>query len=226
MTPLVLAALAWLLLHVVVAGPMRPGLVGRIGLKAYRGLFSLLSAVALAALIWTYRTAPYVEVWETTSTLALVPIVIMPVAFWLLVGSLRPSNPTMAGPDMKPATEMPVSGLTKITRHPMLWAFSLWAASHMVANGDVATWLMGGTILATSLNGMPSIDRKRAAQFPEQWQQFKEKTSIIPLLAVAQGRVRLKLSDLGIWNIIIGAWLYVIFIYFHAKLFGVPVYHP
>lgn len=226
MTLLVLAALVWVLLHVVVAGPLRSGLIRRLGENAYRGLFSLLSALALAALIWTYRTAPYVEVWETTSTLALVPILVMPVAFWLLVGSLRPSNPTMAGPPPKPGAELPVAGLTKITRHPMLWSFSLWAASHMIANGDVATWLMGGAILITALNGMPSIDRKRAGQFGEQWQRFKDKTSIVPFVAVIEGRARLRFADIGVWNIIISAWIYALFMYFHTNLFGVPVYHP
>lgn len=229
MIPLALAALAWVLLHVAVAGPLRPGLVRRLGMPAYRGLFSLLSALSLAALIWTYGKAPYVEIWETNSSLALVPIFVMPVAFWLLIGSLRPSNPTMAGPDMKPAggtAELPVTGLTKITRHPMLWSFSLWAASHMIANGDVATWLMAGAILITALNGMPSIDRKRAAQFGEQWQRFKEKTSIIPLAAVAQGRVRLRATDLGIFNIVAAALVYAAFMYFHAILFGVSIYHP
>lgn len=229
MTALALSALAWVLLHVVVAGPLRPGLVRRLGVAAYRGVFSLLSALSLAALIWTYGKAPYIEIWGTTSVLALVPILVMPVAFWLLIGSLHPSNPTMAGPDMKPANgtaELPVTGLTKITRHPMLWSFSLWAASHMIANGDVATWLMGGAILITALNGMPSIDRKRAAQFGEQWQRFKDKTSIIPLMAVAQGRVRLRAADIGILNIVVSALVYGVFMYFHAILFGVPVYHP
>lgn len=175
MVSLALAALAWVLLHVMVAGPLRPGLVGWLGLPAYRGLFSVLSAVALAALIWTYRQAPYVEFWPASSSLALVPLLVMPIAVLLLVGSLRASNPTMAGPDMILKGELPVQGFTKITRHPMLWAFTLWAASHMAANGDAAHWLLAGAILVTALNGMFSIDRKRAAQFGEQWQRFREK---------------------------------------------------
>jgi uncharacterized membrane protein len=224
--PLVLAALAWVLLHVVVAGPLRAGLVRWLGLPAYRGLFSVLSALSLAALIWTYRQAPYVELWPAGSTLALVPLLVMPLATLLLVGSLRASNPTMAGPDMILKGELPVRGFTKITRHPMLWAFSLWAGSHMVANGDVAHWLLAGAILLTALNGMFSIDRKRAAQFGEQWQRFREKTSIWPLQAVLQGKMRLKWSDIGIINIIISAVLYGVFIYGHEKLLGAPVFHP
>lgn len=226
MVPLALAALAWVLLHVVVAGPLRPRLVGRLGLPTYRGLFSVLSAVALAALIWTYREAPYVEFWPTSSTLALVPLLVMPVAVLLLVGSLRTSNPTMAGPDMVLKGELPVRGFTKITRHPMLWAFSLWAGSHMVANGDVAHWLLAGAILVTALNGMFSIDRKRAVQFGEPWQRFSEKTSIWPLQAVLAGKTRLRWSDIGISNILISAVIYAGLLYGHEKLLGVPVFHP
>lgn len=224
--PLGLAALAWVLLHVVVAGPLRPGLVRRLGLPAYRGLFSVLSALALTALIWAYGGAPYIEVWPASSAFALVPLLVMPVATLLLVGSLRASNPTMAGPDMILKGELPVRGMTKITRHPMLWAFSLWAGSHMVANGDAAHWLLAGAILVTALNGMFSIDRKRAAQFGEQWQRFREKTSIWPLQAVLQGKVRLRWSDVGILNILISAVLYGVFIYGHEKFLGMPVFHP
>lgn len=226
LAPLAIAALAWVLLHVLVAGRLRPLLVARLGLPSYRGLFSMLSVVLLGLLIWTYSKAPYVEIWPTTSALALVPLMLMPVAFLLLIGSLRSSNPTMAGPDMVLKGELPVRGFTRITRHPMLWAFALWAGAHMIANGDVAHWLFAGAILFTALNGMQSIDRKREAQFGEQWQRFKKKTSIIPLAAVMQGRVRLRWQDLGILNIIISAVLYGVFLWGHEKLFGVPAFHP
>lgn len=224
MTSLLLAALAWILLHVIVAGPLRPGLVRRLGLNAYRGLFSLLSAISLAALIWTYRDAPHLQLWPTTSALAAVPVVVMPVALLFLVGSLRTTNPTLAGPDMVLKGELPVTGFVKITRHPMLWAFSLWAVSHMIANGDVATWLLAGAILVTALNGMVSIDRKRAAVFGEAWQRFTEKTSIFPFAAAAAGKVRLTFADIGWLNILGAAALYAIFLWLHATLFGVPAY--
>lgn len=229
MTDLALAALAWVLLHVVVAGPLRPALVGRLGLPAYRGLFSVLSIAALTALIWTYRDAPYVELWATTSAVSAVPIVVMPVALLLLVGSLRPNNPTSAGPDMlkrSQGKELPVRGFTKITRHPMLWAFSLWAGSHMIANGDLATLLLAGAVLVTAVNGMFSIDRKRAATFGESWQRFIGKTSILPFAAVQTGRVKLHFSDIGWINILGASALYAVFLWAHAILFGVPAYHP
>lgn len=226
MTGMLIAALAWVLLHVVVAGPLRAGLVRRLGLPAYRGLFSLLSAASLAGLIWTYHSAPYIEIWPSTGWVVVVPVVVMPVALLLLVGGLRPTNPTLAGPDMILHGELPVTGFIKITRHPMLWAFALWAASHMIANGDVATLLLAGAVLVTAVNGMASIDRKRAGQFGEQWQVFKSKTSILPFAATAAGRNRLRFSDIGWLNILGAAVLYVIILWAHASLFGVPAYHP
>lgn len=225
MTPLVFAALVWILLHVVVAGPLRPALVRRLGVNAYRGLFSLFSAIALAALVWTYGAAPYVEFWPSSPALAAVPLVVMPVALLFLIGSLRPSNPTLAGPDMILKGELPVTGITRVTRHPMLWAFSLWAGSHMIANGDVATWLLAGAVLITALNGMVSIDRKRAAAFGKAWQRFAARTSIIPFAAASAGRTPLRFRDIGWGNILLAAALYAVLLWSHGKLFGVPA-HP
>ncbi|HRI09040.1 MAG TPA: NnrU family protein, partial [Nannocystaceae bacterium] len=54
---LLLAAAAFVLLHVGVAGsPLRAVLVRRLG-KGYLGLFSLLSALSLAAMIGAYHAA-------------------------------------------------------------------------------------------------------------------------------------------------------------------------
>lgn len=222
MTELTLAAAAWVLLHLVIAGPARSGLVGRFGESAYRGLFSVLSAVALGWLIWSYGRAPHVELWGSIPALMAIPVIVMPVALVLLVGALRPTNPTLAGPDIFLKGPLPVVSLTKITRHPMLWAFSLWAASHLLANGDAATALLTGAILITALNGMRSIDRKRAIKFSKEWEGFVNKTSIIPFVAIAQGRQKASLADIGWVNIIVAAIGYGVLLWAHPALFGVP----
>ncbi len=222
MTSMILAAIAWVALHLIVAGPLRAGLMARLGEVAYRGLFSGLSVASLGWLIWAYGRAPYVEFWPSSPALAVVPLVVMPVALLFLVASLRPTNPTLAGPDMLLKGALPVAGFTKVTRHPMLWAFALWAGSHMIANGDAATLLLAGAVLVTALNGMRSIDRKRAAKFGQHWQLFISKTSIIPFAAAAEGRQRLTFRDIGGWNILITAMLYAIILMLHGRLFGMP----
>jgi uncharacterized membrane protein len=157
--------------------------------------------------------------------LNLVPIVVIPVAALFLLGSLRKTNPTMAGPDMVLKGELPVIGFIKITRHPMLWAFSLWAASHMIASNDLRIWLLAGAILITAVNGMRSIDRKRQGDFREQWQRFVDKTSVIPFAAAAQGRVKLRFADIGWGNVIGAAILYAVMVWAHNNIFGIPIYY-
>ena len=63
MVSMILAALYWIALHLGVAGPLRPALAGRLGETGFRGLFSLLSAVGLAWLIFAFRAAPLVPLW-------------------------------------------------------------------------------------------------------------------------------------------------------------------
>jgi hypothetical protein len=46
----------------------------------------------------------------------------------------------------------------------MLWSFSIWAALHILAKGNLAGLIFFGAFLVTSLVGMPSIDSKLAAR--------------------------------------------------------------
>src|SRR5688572_27013657 len=156
-----LACAAWFLLHVLVAGVWRPALAARLGENGFRALFSLLSAISLGVMIWTYQLAPKVWLWLPSSQMNAVAVMIMLPVFLLLAAGLRPSNPTLAGTDLLLRDRLPITGITRVTRHPGLWAFLLWAVAHMIANGDLATQLLCAAIGLTALNGMWSIDRKK-----------------------------------------------------------------
>src|SRR3546814_6031593 len=79
----------------------------------------------------------------------------------------------------------------------MLWAFILWAVVHLAALGTLSALLLTGAILVTALVGMPSLDAKYAARYPERWPRFAAATSIVPFVAIAQGRNRLVLREIG-----------------------------
>lgn len=222
MTLHVLACAAWFLLHLLVAGVFRPALVARLGEVGFRGLFSALSALSLGALIWAYIEAPVIWLWPPSPLLNLVAAVLMLPAFVLLVASLRTSNPTMAGADMLLGDMLPDIGITRITRHPMLWAFALWAVAHMIANGDVATLLLAGAVLLTALNGMASIDRKKRRKLGEAYAAFARKTSIIPFAAILQGRNELRWKEIGWLPFVGGLLLYAAAYWLHGA-FGAPI---
>ena len=87
--------------------------------------------------------------------------------------------------------------MTRVTRHPMLWSFAIWAAVHVIGNGDIASIVFFGAFLVTALAGMPSIDAKLARRDPATWQALSAATSIVPFAAIAAGRNRFVAREFG-----------------------------
>ncbi len=221
MLSMVLAALFWVALHLVIAGPLRAPLVARLGERGFPGLFSLLSAAGLAWLILAYRGADFLPLWGPLLGARAIAIVLMLIAFELLVFSIAPSNPTLAGAELMLKGELAATGIFRITRHPGLWAFALWAVAHLYANGDLASLLLFGAILLTALNGMASIDRKRQRTMGARWQAFAARTSRLPFAAIIAGRNELRLAELSPWRAALALVLFLAALFLHGPVLGV-----
>ena len=217
-----LACATWLLLHLLVAGVWRPALATRLGEHGFRALFSLLSAISLGLMIWTYTLAPKLWLWLPSAELNAIAVMIMALAFFLMVAALRPANPTLAGADMFLKDRLPVSGITRVTRHPGLWAFVLWAVAHAIANGDLATQLLCAAIGLTALNGMWSIDRKKRRRFGAAYAEFEARTSIVPFAAIVQGRNEFRAGEIGWIPFVVAVLAFAATWWLHGKL-GVPI---
>jgi len=220
MTILAIAAAAWILLHLLVAGALRPAIAGRIGENAFRGLFSVLSAISLGFLIWAYRGTPFVPLWDLGIGAVHMAKLLVFIACFLLVGSLTPRNPNLAGAELVLKDTLPAEGLIRVTRHPMLWAFTFWAIAHLLANGNLAALLLFGAILVVALNGMYSIDRKQHRRHGAAWDAFAAQTSLVPFLAIAQGRNRFVFREYGLARVIIACALFLILMYGHGYVIG------
>ncbi|MFC3231232.1 NnrU family protein [Marinibaculum pumilum] len=222
MTWLIVATIYWLGIHFLVAGPLRPAIAGRIGETGFAGLFSVLSAIGLAGLIFAWAAASYLELWPPGTLLGYAPLVLMPFALLFFVPSVTQKNPTSAGPPAAGSAPLPVFGITRITRHPMLWAFGLWALGHLLANGDLASLLFFGSFLVVSVNGMFSIDRKRRRSMGARYEAFVAQTSILPFAAAAGGRQTVSWREIGWWRPLAAVILYLAIIHVHGELFGMP----
>lgn len=223
---LLIAALFWLFLHIGVAGTsLRGVLVARLGDNGFRGMFSALSAVGIGLLVWTYGRASNPEtfygLWVVESWMRWVPFLVMPVALFFFIGSVTVKNPTAVGGEKTLAAADAVRGILRITRHPMLWAFVLWAAAHLIANGDLASVILFPTIALTALAGMPSIDAKRRATDPAGWQRFAAQTSIIPFAAIGAGRNRLDFGEIGWWRPLLALIVWGGLMHLHTMVIGV-----
>jgi len=141
MALLIVAALLWVGVHVGIAGTrLRDAVVARIDEGPFRGLFSLVSILALAFLIWCWGRSATTPLWYVPIWLRWVLVAVMLLAFVLFVASVSDRNPTMIGGD----PTQPPRGIQRVTRHPMLWSFALWAAVHIIGNGDSAAIVFFG----------------------------------------------------------------------------------
>ena len=92
----------------------------------------------------------------------------------------------------------------------------------MIANGDLASFIMMGGILVLSLAGMRQIDRKRELQLGAGWGPIRLTTSIIPFQAIAEGRTTMDWAGIGWWRVVLGLALYLAFLILHPYIFGLP----
>lgn len=222
MLQLILALSFFTGIHLLISGtPVRDQLVARHGEAAFRAGFSVLSLLGLAWIVYAYRGAPYVETWGQLAWFKPVAAVLMLAAFALVIAGLTTKNPTAVGGESALADDDAVHGILRITRHPFLWGLSIWAAVHLIANGDLAALLLFGSLLALCLAGTRSIDAKRRRAFGERWDRFAAVTSNIPFMAIREGRNRLQWAEIG-WKRLAGAAvIYMAMLHLHSKLFGV-----
>jgi len=217
---LFLAAAFWVGWHVGVAGTaLRGRIVGLIGEIGFMIGFSIGSVASIMLLVMAWQAAPVWFLWSAPRELRWVLALVMLPAFILFIASVTQPNPTSAG--QKLAAGGP-RGITRVTRHPMLWSFALWAGVHVVANGDVASLIFFGAFLATCLLGMPSIDAKLAKRDPEMWARLAPTTSILPFGAVFSGRGRVDFAEIGPRPLVLGTVLWVGLLVAHPIAFGVP----
>lgn len=222
MTNLALAAVVFAAMHLLIAGTrVRDALVARLGERRFRGLFSLASAVVLGWLIWAYVKARQPALTALTDWRWLGAALLLVAFLFIVLGLLTP-GPTIVGAEKLLDKGVEARGVHRITRHPFLWGIALWAAVHLAFNPEATNLLFFGTFLLVAGVGTFSIDAKRARAFGEAWQRYAGQTSNIPFAAIAQGRNRIVLADIGWGKLAAVVAVYVAFALLHARFFGLP----
>jgi uncharacterized membrane protein len=220
MIALAFAALLWIALHLGVAGTQLRGvLAARLGENGFRGGFSVASVIAVALLVLAYNRSPDDILWFAPEALRWLLAIVMLVAFILFACSVLTRSPTAVGGEAELAAEP--RGILRITRHPMLCSFAIWAAVHMIGTGDAASLLFFGAFLVTAIAGMPSIDAKLASRTGPAFQRLASRTSIIPFGAIAGGRNHLALAEIGWQGPLLGVVLWAALLASHRWIFGV-----
>jgi uncharacterized membrane protein len=223
MFSLIAAAAFFLAIHLLVSGTrVRDALTGRIGQGPYMGLFSLSSLAGLAWLGIAFAGARgQTGYWDLTPSTRQIQIGLQLLAMLLIVPGLTTPNPTSVR--QEGALDRPdvVKGMLRITRHPFLWGVAIWAVGHLLVNGDPASLVLFGTMLVLALFGTASIDAKRRRALGPKWDAFAAQTSNIPFAAIAAGRQKLSLGEIGWWRIVLAVAIWALLAWAHPYLFGV-----
>jgi uncharacterized membrane protein len=221
MSALLAAAAYFVLIHLLVSGTrLRDRLVQRIGEGPYMGLFSLASVVGLYWLAASYgdARADARVFWGMSEAGRWIQIALQLPAMLLVTTGLTTRNPTSVRQESALSRPDLVQGVLRITRHPFLWGVALWAAAHLLVNGDAASLVLFGSLLALAVFGTFSIDAKRKRALGADWEPFAAQTSNIPFAA---GR-RISLTEIGWWRILLGTAIWAALLFAHPHLFGAP----
>lgn len=219
-----LLLLAFVLSHIgMTTPPLRDKLVGRLGERGFQGVYSLLSILLLGGAIHAYRTLDPYLVWVAPAWVWPLCSALMLVASVLFVGSLTPANKALAG---VPSTNRPPSGVLRLTRHPMMWAFAIWALVHAWLSGSVPTIFLALAIGALALLGAAHQDRKKHRLLGESWARYEGATSYWPLGAQFSGKQPWSALWPGLVPVLGGALIWALLTFVHPMLMGAPVVPP
>jgi uncharacterized membrane protein len=225
MTMLVAAVAVFLLIHLLISGTrLRDAITGVIGQGPYMGLFALASIGALTWAGFTYaaaRRGPDPDFWAATPATKWIQLGVTLVAFLLAVPGLLTPNPTSVRQEATLERPDAVKGVLRITRHPFLWGVALWAAGHLMVNGDLASLILFGSLLILAVFGTLSIDAKRRRALGETWDAFAQETSAVPFAAIVQGRQKLALGEIGWWRLALAVVIWAALVWAHPFIFGV-----
>ncbi|MDF3412860.1 hypothetical protein HKX54_00185 [Sulfitobacter sp. M57] len=109
-----------------------------------KGIIALLIIAALALMVIGYRMADFIPVWHPPLFLTHVNNLAMLLAFWVYGSSA--AKGAKAWPAYK-------------TRHPQLLAVKIWATAHLLVNGDLASIILFGGLLAWAVGSVILINR-------------------------------------------------------------------
>jgi uncharacterized membrane protein len=190
-TEMVLAAMvAFVGTHFLMSHPLRRSLVSVLTERGFAGVYSLVSFATLIWVILAYRAAPATALlWPVGDGIWAIVTIVMLIASVLLMGSLI-GNPALPDPGGAPKMPEEARGVFAVTRHPMLWAFSLWGLCHIAVFPMAANIIVAGGIVLLSLIGAALQDRKKERLQPEAWRAWEAKTSWWPFAAILSGRAR------------------------------------
>lgn len=171
-------------LHLLRELGWRDALIARLGLGTYKGLLSLGLLISIVLIVLGKGASPFIQLWVPSFGLRSLTHLLMISACILVAAGVLPNSYTR-----------------ELILHPMLIGVLVWGGSHLLSNGDLASFLLFGTLGLWALFKIFSLEMHKGTRDAD---AHKRKPSLV-------------------WDaaaIFLGMIAYILLLVFHGPLFG------
>lgn len=154
--------------------PLRPHLEKLLGPRVFLVAYSVLSLGTLSWLIAAAGRAPFVALWHWAPWQNFVPLAAMLVVCIIVSLAIGRPNPFSFGGTRNESFDAEYAGIVRFSRHPLLTALAVWAAAHIVPNGDLAHVLLFGVFAVFATWGGRLIDRRKRLEMGADWEKLED----------------------------------------------------
>ncbi len=124
----------------------RTALIERMGVNSYKLVYSIGSLIGLVLIVYgfgAYRASGYINVWNAPVWTRHLAIPLVWVAFVALAAAYAPAGK--------------IKGMLK---HPMLVGVKTWALAHLLANGDLGSIILFGSLLGWAVYDRIAVKKR------------------------------------------------------------------
>ncbi|MBX9758340.1 MAG: NnrU family protein [Beijerinckiaceae bacterium] len=124
----------------------RADLIGKLGETRFKAIYSIGSLLGLVLIAYgfgTYRAGGYIPVWNPPFAMKYVAVPLTWIAFVCLA-----------------AAYAPVGKIKSTLKHPMLVGVKTWALAHLLANGDLGSIILFGSLLGWAVYDRISVKKR------------------------------------------------------------------
>ena len=176
---------------------LRPWAETKIGARLYRVIFALVSIPFATILIIYFFNHRYdgVQLWQVQGTIGVKPTVWILSAISFIFLYPATFNLLEIAAIAKPQVYLFETGIIRITRHPQMVGQVIWCIAHTLWLGTSFTLVTSLGLIAHHLFAVWHGDRRLTKRYGEAFEAVKARTSVIPFLAIIDGRQTLKWSE-------------------------------
>ncbi|MDG2990684.1 hypothetical protein L3556_07020 [Candidatus Synechococcus calcipolaris G9] len=176
---------------------LRPWAEDKIGPRPYRIGFALVSLSLALGMIGYFLAHRYdgVQLWQVQQIPWIMPLVWLLSAISFLFLYPATFNLLEIAAIQKPQVHLYETGIIRITRHPQLWGQVIWCLAHTLWLGTSFTLLTSLGLIAHHIFGAWHGDLRWEKRYGEAFRAVKARTSLIPFLAIAQGRQQFVIKE-------------------------------